>query len=629
MIKKIHFFIVSFLLVITINAQNTVEVKCQDLFLSGVNLAWDQFGGDVGFGSNPDLTYFNNFFSDVKAAGGNSVRWWFHTDGSFTPEIQSSGYVTGLHETLTNTQIIAQVESILDAAESNGIYLNISLFSFDMLQDYSGKTWTGNDFTGNKPFFESESNIQSYIDNALIPLVTAIQDHPALGSWEIFNEPEGMTSQFGWTGNEGGQFISITDVQLTVNMLADAIHNVDPDALVTNGAWYMTVNTDNGSSTNYYSDTNLLAVGNNNYPLGTLDYYQVHYYNWQDSNPSLSVFEHPASYWNLDKPIVVGEFHADEANAALGVTDDSPYDWLYDNGYAGAWGWQYNESSLWADIEPQITYMQAQNPMAVNIDSNACLSAEFFADVTSICENGVVTFTAQSSSSSITSWDWDFGNGQTANTKGPHAINYATAGNYTVSLTTSNGVDSDTITKTAYITVTTPSSVEVVIADGSSCSTSVTFNAILTPEVTSGASYRWYINNAFQVSGSGSLTFTPSSINDGDEVRFEVSHSSLSACHTGSTLISETITLDCSTLSVDEFSLNSIKLYPNPANNTVYIKGLNETANIKVYSSFGNEVLSLESISNNKLDISTLASGMYIVKISTNKGQAIKKVIKL
>lgn len=621
--------IVGFVLTITVSSQNTVEVKCQNLFLSGVNLAWNQFGGDVGFSSNPDLTYFDAFFSDVKAAGGNSVRWWFHTDGSFTPEIEPSGYVTGLHETLTNAQIIAQVESILDAAQENGVYVNISLFSFDMLQDYSAKAWTGNDFTGNKPFFQSETNIQSYIDNALTPLVNALKDHPALGSWEIFNEPEGMTSEFGWTGSQGGEFISITDVQLTINMLADAIHNVSPEALVTNGAWYMAVNTDNGSATNYYSDANLLAIGNNNYPNGTLDYYQVHYYDWQDSNPSLSIFEHPASFWNLDKPLVIGEFHGDEANAALGVTNNSPYDWLYDNGYAGAWGWQYNESSLWADIEPQITYMQAQNPAAVNVDANACLSAAFTTDVTSTCENGIVTFSASSSASGITSWLWDFGDGQTANTKGPHAITYTVAGTYTVSLTTSNGVDSDTVTKTDFITITVPSTVSVTIVDGSSCASSVTFNAELTPVITSGASLRWYLNNAYQPSASGQLNFTPVTITSGDQVRFEVSHSSLSVCHTSSTLVSETITLDCNALSNDEFNLNSIQLYPNPVANVINIKGLYESADVEVYSSYGNKVISLKSTASNKIDVSNLASGVYVVRISTGKGQTVKKVIKL
>jgi hypothetical protein len=31
---------------------------------------------------------------------------------------------------------------------------------------------------------------QSYIDNSLIPMVTALRGHPAIVTWKIFNEPE-------------------------------------------------------------------------------------------------------------------------------------------------------------------------------------------------------------------------------------------------------------------------------------------------------------------------------------------------------------------------------------------------------------------------------------------------------
>ena len=36
------------------------------------------------------------------------------------------------------------------------------------------------------------SKLQTYIDNALIPWVRAVKDHPALGGWDIINEIEGF-----------------------------------------------------------------------------------------------------------------------------------------------------------------------------------------------------------------------------------------------------------------------------------------------------------------------------------------------------------------------------------------------------------------------------------------------------
>ena len=62
-----------------------------------------------------------------------------------------------------------------------------------------------------------------------------------------------------------------------------------------------------------------------------------------------------------------------------------------------------------------------------------------------------VTFT-DSSTQSPTSWAWDFGDSNTSTDQNPENI-YASAGIYTVALTATNAVDSDTETKTDYINV--------------------------------------------------------------------------------------------------------------------------------------------------------------------------------
>ena len=374
MIKNLHILVFTCFFSLNAIAQNTIDVNCQNLFLSGTNLAWNQFGGDVGFSNNPNLTYFNTFFANVNATGGNSVRWWLHTDASFTPELETNGNCTGLHKTLTNEEIIGQIRDVLDKAWDNSILVTISLFSFDMLQDPTNKGWTNINYLGNKAFLQLPTNVQSYIDNALTPMVNALKDHPALAFWEIFNEPEGMTSEFGWTGNQGGTFISMANVQMVVNKLTGAIHDADPNARVTNGTWSLKVNTNVGNGNiNYYSDNELVAAGGTS--NGTLDFYQVHYYDWQDNqNPSISPFEHNKDYWQLDKQLMLGEFYATQAAAVLGVTDDSVYDWIYQNGYFGAWAWQYNESDLWNAMKPQIIYMETTNPTTVEVDKNACSS---------------------------------------------------------------------------------------------------------------------------------------------------------------------------------------------------------------------------------------------------------------
>lgn len=96
------------------------------------------------------------------------------------------------------------------------------------------------------------------------------------------------------------------------------------------------------------------------------------------------------------------------------------------------------------------------------------LTAEFSGDPTDVCTGSSVTFTDQSLGSPI-SWSWSFPGGSPSSYTGqnPPAITYNSPGTYNVSLTVGDGVDTDSQTKTAYITVND------VIADFSASSQSV------------------------------------------------------------------------------------------------------------------------------------------------------------
>jgi PKD repeat protein len=82
------------------------------------------------------------------------------------------------------------------------------------------------------------------------------------------------------------------------------------------------------------------------------------------------------------------------------------------------------------------------------------LAAEFTGNPLSGDAPLAVTFTDQSTGSP-TSWDWTFGDGGTSTQQTP-TYTYNTPGTYTVALTVSDGTNSDTETKTGYITVTDP-----------------------------------------------------------------------------------------------------------------------------------------------------------------------------
>jgi hypothetical protein len=293
-----------------------------------LNAAWVNFANDV---PNPDIATFTTIFQNTFAAGGRVVRWWLHVNGTVTPGYQSNGMVQDIPQSH-----ITGVEAILSAAAAAHVAVNISLWSFDMLQG-TNESIPAATTTNNTNLLTVNANRQSYITNYLTPLVTALKGNPGLYSYEIFNEPEGMM-----TGVTGGSFaqntIAPSFIQTTVNQFASAIHEADPNALVTNGAQTFNTCSNAGGMENLYSNEALSAAGGKS--DGTLDFYEVHYYT--SNGTGVSCFTHDASTWQLDKNIVMGEFYA---LATGSVAADAIYTTIFNNGYNGAWAWEYTSSS--------------------------------------------------------------------------------------------------------------------------------------------------------------------------------------------------------------------------------------------------------------------------------------------
>lgn len=341
----------------------------QDLFLSGGNIAWVNFARDIGPGFT-NLSQFESVFQELHANGGNALRFWLHTNGASTPA-WSGNRVSG-----PGAGTINDLRAILDLAWENEIGLMLTLWSHDMLRLSFGASLTDR----NKALLSDPDILQSYIDNALVPMVEALRGHPGILAWEIFNEPEGISTEHGWSDWDE---VPMADIQRAINRMTGAIKRADPGAIVTNGAVGMSTTTDANpgkmtlqpraedlssvereqmrqylsqkydhpftqagadayhnsivsvTNFNYYTDERLIAAGGD--PDGTLDYYTVHYYEW--AGTSLSPFHHPFSRWDLDKPLVVAEFFLPDRT--FGVAWDELYPNLYDMGYAGALGWQW------------------------------------------------------------------------------------------------------------------------------------------------------------------------------------------------------------------------------------------------------------------------------------------------
>jgi|GEM_PF-2893195 len=340
------------------NADWVIPKYGNQVFLSGANVAWgpaNEFSCDINYLDDPAIEqWFHNMFINLKASGANSIRWWIHADGA---ALTYNNYEDRMVLPITQNQI-DNIRKVLDWGEEYGIMINLSLWSFDMVYDRG----YGEKYGHYNIILTDDDHLNSYIDNFLRPLVREFKNHPALLSYEVCNEPEGMCTEgsdwiWGWTSPESER-VDILTLQKFHNWIASAIHDEDPEALVTTGSWSFQASREWGDALgqiNVWSDERLITAGGKD--NGILDYYQVHYYSW--GGEDLSPFHHPASYWNLDKPIVIGEFYCTD-EAYFGVNREDLYTTLYNNGYAGAWGWTYSED--WDHIKIPVEEIKDEYP---------------------------------------------------------------------------------------------------------------------------------------------------------------------------------------------------------------------------------------------------------------------------
>ncbi|HEY9125259.1 MAG TPA: discoidin domain-containing protein [Bacteroidales bacterium] len=295
----------------------------QDLFLNGMNLAWMSYANDLGAFNE---AAFIKAVTSIRESGGNTIRWWLHVNGQNSPQF-TGDKVSGISQTN-----LANLKRALDIAAENGVVLDLCLWSFGMLD----KTYTAAVLDRNTKLLTDTAYTNAYIRNALLPMVRYVKNHPGLLCWEVFNEPEGMSTEYGWSDY---QHVNMSYIQKFVNLVAGAIHREDSTLKVSNGTVTLRTATDMDGFTNFYRPDRLIKAGGDS--LGTLDFYMVHYYT--ANGTQYSPFRKPASYWKLDKPLVIGEFSAKgitEAGAPA-QTPEELYNWAYDQGYAGALSWTY------------------------------------------------------------------------------------------------------------------------------------------------------------------------------------------------------------------------------------------------------------------------------------------------
>ena len=213
------------------------------VFLSGANQPWINYGQDFGNNqTNGVACALQQAIANVSAAGGNTVRMWLFVEGDSIPVFDpaASGRVVAPDRT---GSLARDLKAYLRYAASQNVFVNLVLWNGAVLKNQAAIDLIV-DAAGDR--------VASLVDNVLAPLAAALKDEPALGAWELMNEPEGSLTLVtdatepcfdtqtalgntgaGWAGHS----YTMAQALRFFALQAEAIHRADPQALVTVGAW--------------------------------------------------------------------------------------------------------------------------------------------------------------------------------------------------------------------------------------------------------------------------------------------------------------------------------------------------------------------------------------------------------
>ena len=318
--------------------KHLIHYEGKPIFINGINVAWNNFGGDVGihkdWGAQYDSAWFEKLFKGCEAYGVNCVRLWIHIDGRANPEFDKNGFVTGVDAEYYNN-----LDDIFRKAKNHGVFIMPVLWSFDMCKDFTKEA--GSAAGKHHDLISDSLKTVSYVDKVLIPMVKRYENQCNLFAWEVCNEPEWAIDRPGDKWDYKSDFtVSLTHMQRFHAMIAAAIHK-NSKKMVTTGSAALRWNSDVAPALgNIWSDAALQKAYNDKDAY--FDFYQIHYYDYMH-NDHFDPFDlnYPFEYWKLDKPCLIGEQPANDWRDTL-YKNDVKVENAYKNKYAGHMFWSYN-----------------------------------------------------------------------------------------------------------------------------------------------------------------------------------------------------------------------------------------------------------------------------------------------
>ncbi|HTF04856.1 MAG TPA: PKD domain-containing protein, partial [Bacteroidia bacterium] len=294
-------------------------------------------------------------------------------------------------------------------------------------------------------------------------------------------------------------------------------------------------------------------------------------------------------------------------------------------GGATSWSWDFGDSNTSTSQNPSHTYASGGTYNVCLIVMNACSQADTICQTVSVCDvnsagfsqtGGVLTANfSDLSTGAIDDWSWDFGDSNTSTTQSP-THTYASAGTYTVCLIVSNSCgNSDT----------TCQAVTVCDVNVAAFGDSTHEDSVYVTDMSTGTGITTWLWDYGDGNFANVQNPPPHSYATGGVYTVCLTTTDTcgvvdSVCHTVVIMIT----------GLENNSAGVSEVYPNPANDVLVIN-LNASANstVEVFDITGKAVLT-EQQSGQKLliNVSGLAEGMYVLRVTNASGVSVSRFVK-
>jgi hypothetical protein len=261
------------------------------------------------------------------------------------------------------------------------------------------------------------------------------------------------------------------------------------------------------------------------------------------------------------------------------------------------------------------------------------LQAAFTSSTTEICEQEIIDFTDMSTGDVVT-WEWEFEGGSPATSSFQNpTVAYFNEGIFDVTLTVSDGVESNTITLENYITVMSTPEIPATPEGPTSV---VSYPGEISDYATMGSvnanTYTWNIEPA----GAGTLIENDTSCSvdwtDYWEGTAYLKVKAINEC--GESDFSESLEISCYISDIANISNNEIQIIPNPNDGrfTIHLGAIQpDKSELKILDNLGKIVYikRLKSLENSllKLNLEELNSGVYFLILNTETSIIKEKII--